>query len=232
MAENRRGKGNRLYFTRGQLVLLGGGFTLASVVIFVLGMLVGKSIEERKMIKPPEPAVKIPVKPGAGERDAAATAPKEELTFYETLTKSPPGDARADAKAKEVKASAAKSEPGEQGKAQGSKPDEKRPGRAPEAGVKTASAGTEKAEKKETGAVWTVQVNAFPDDRSAKLLVDRLKNKGYNAYMTEAHTKGKTWYRVRVGRYASREEAEKVEEILRSKESLPKAFATSRKLGG
>ena len=34
MAENRRGKENRFYFSRGQMVLLGGAFTLASLVIY------------------------------------------------------------------------------------------------------------------------------------------------------------------------------------------------------
>ena len=50
MAENRRGKENRFYFSRGQMVLLGGAFTLASLVIFFLGIFVGKGIEERKLV--------------------------------------------------------------------------------------------------------------------------------------------------------------------------------------
>ena len=37
MAENRRGKDNRFYFSRGQMVLLGGAFTLTAAIIFVLG---------------------------------------------------------------------------------------------------------------------------------------------------------------------------------------------------
>ena len=51
MAENRRGKDERFYFSRGQLVLLGGTFTFASIVIFFLGVVVGKGIEERRMVK-------------------------------------------------------------------------------------------------------------------------------------------------------------------------------------
>jgi cell division septation protein DedD len=71
-------------------------------------------------------------------------------------------------------------------------------------------------------------VNAFPDEKAARTWVDRLKDKGYNAYVTEAQNQGKHWYRVRVGRFSSREEAEKVEEALRKKENLVKSFATSR----
>jgi cell division septation protein DedD len=71
-------------------------------------------------------------------------------------------------------------------------------------------------------------VNAYPDERSAKQIVERLKNKGYNAYVSEVQNQGKTWYRVSVGRYTSRDEADKVLEALRSKENFPKAFVTSR----
>lgn len=49
--------------------------------------------------------------------------------------------------------------------------------------------------------------------------------------MTEVRNKGKTWYRVRVGRYSSREEAEKIEETLKIKENLPNAFATGKAEG-
>ena len=66
--------------------MLGGAFTLASVVIFLLGMMVGKSIEERKIAKKDEPLVKIPVKPAGAAGGAAAK--NDEITFYDTLAKS------------------------------------------------------------------------------------------------------------------------------------------------
>ncbi len=69
------------------------------------------------------------------------------------------------------------------------------------------------------GKVWRAQVNAFPDERSAKLLVDRLKNKGYNAYVNEVENRGKTWFRVSVGKYGSREEADKIVGALKDKEN-------------
>jgi cell division septation protein DedD len=78
----------------------------------------------------------------------------------------------------------------------------------------------------ESGKAWYVQVNAFPDEKSGKVSVDRLKNKGYNAHLMEARNKGKLWYRVRVGEFSSREEAERIADILKSKENFPKAFAT------
>ena len=56
----------------------------------------------------------------------------------------------------------------------------------------------------------------FPTISAAKQLVERLKNKGYNAYITELQNRGKPWYRVSVGKYSSREEADKVVESLKS----------------
>lgn len=229
MAENRRGRDNRFYFSRGQLILLGGAFALASAVIFMIGMLVGKGIEERKILKRDEPLVKIPVTPAPRESSAA---PKDEITFNDTVGKSPAAAALAQDSAKPAE-KIAKLDPKEKkapvkAEPAPAKPVEKKNenGRA-EQPAQTAQAA-ETAASKEAGKIWRAQVNAYPDERSAKLIVDRLRNKGYNAYVSEAQNKGRTWYRVSVGKYGSREEAEKMVEALRSKENFPKAFAASR----
>ncbi len=237
MAENRKGKENRFYFSRGQMVLLGAGFTLASVIIFVLGIFVGKGIEARKMFKPEEPLVKIPIQPGAQQSSSASTpAPKDEITFNDTLPKSSGAAAAAEKKpgAGKPVEKVARVEPRK------SLPLPKPEAPAPKAAEKKtekAALSGETARKPETGAnggskepgkTWRAQVNAFPDERSAKLAVDRLKIKGYNAYVTEVQNRGKTWYRVNVGKFSTRDEADKMVELLRAKENFPKAFAASR----
>ena len=230
MAENRRGKENRLYFTRGQMVLLGGAFTLTLVIIFFLGMFVGKGIEERKRTKQEEPLVKIPVKPSAKETGGTPAAQtKDEISFNDGLSKPPGGLAATEEKSKEVAPAekVTKAEPKET----------KLPAPATPAAKKVEMSAppaeaVKKAETTETAAdqskIWRVQVNAYPDERSAKLIVDRLKNKGYNAYATEVQNKGKTWFRVSVGKYGTREEADKVVEALKSKENFTKAFVSSK----
>ena len=224
MAENRRGKDGRFYFSRGQMVLLGAAFTLASVIIFVLGVFVGKGIEGRRLLKKEEPLVKIPIKPGAAE---SSTAPaKNEITFNDSLKQaaaaSLPEEPRAAAKPVErfAKAQATEAAAGVP-----AKKDEKA-ARSEETGKRTDSADT--ADSKDAGKFWRAQVNAFPDERSARMIVDRLKNKGYNAYVTEVQNRGRSWYRVNVGKYHSRDEADKMVELLRTKENYPKAFAASR----
>ena len=74
MAENRRGKDSRYYLSRGQMIILGGTFTLASIVVFLIGMMVGKELEERKLLKKDEPLVKMPVKPAGGAAGTSGDA--------------------------------------------------------------------------------------------------------------------------------------------------------------
>ncbi|HEY7555365.1 MAG TPA: SPOR domain-containing protein [Candidatus Binatia bacterium] len=218
MAENRREKDKRYYFTRGQMALLGGAFTLASIIIFALGMFVGKEIEARKTVQPEEPLVKVPVKPapqGAAGTEGAKS--KDDLTFYNTLTKTPEAKQAAETKAEEKKAE-------KTAKAAESRAEKAQAAAEPEIKAQAMESG----ETKTNDMGWSVQAHSYPDAKSATDLVDRLKNKGYNAFVTEANVKGKVWYRVRVGRFGSREEAEKTAAALRSNESLDKAFATRK----
>jgi cell division protein FtsN len=236
MAENRREKDKRYYFSRGQMMLLGGAFTLASVIIFGLGMFVGKEIEARKIARPEEPLVKVPVKPSP--RGAAGTESakrNDDLTFYNTLTKTPESKQAAETKAEEKEAektvrAAAKEKPqGHEETAARAKAAENLGEKSPAAAdPKIKAQATESAEAKTNGEGWTVQANSYPDPKSANDLVDRLKNKGYNAFVTEASVKGKVWYRVRIGRFGSREEADKTVAALKSNEDLGKAFATRK----
>ena len=217
MAEIRRERDKRYYFSRGQLVLLGGAFTLASVIIFFLGIVVGRGIEERKMTRPEEPLIKIPVNPSAQGKGAAGSA-RDELTFYDTLVESSPaGEPKPSEKpiqsAREVKTKG-REVPGPASLRAAEKPSREIP--------HDASAANSAAE---SGKAWYVQVNAFPDEKSGQIFVDKLRNKGYKAYLAEGRNQGQLWYRVRVGEFSSREEAERIAEILKSKENFPKAFA-------
>ena len=237
MAENRRGKDSRFYFSRGQMILLGAAFTFASLIIFILGVFVGKGIEGRKLLKKEEPLVRIPVKPGAAESSAApAPQPKNEITFNDSLPRSAAAAASAEEKPNVTKRveSVANAEVTE---ATGNLKNDARVAKAsdkksekialPEESPKKAEAAVP-AERKDQSKTWRAQVNAFPDERSAKQIVDRLKNKGYNAYVTEVQNQGRNWYRVSVGKYNSRDEADKMVELLRAKENYPKAFAATR----
>jgi DedD protein len=69
---------------------------------------------------------------------------------------------------------------------------------------------------------YTIQVSSFRSLEQASELKGRLGKKGYAAYVqaVELSDKG-TWYRVRIGNYRDKEGAERVASDLRSQESLP-----------
>jgi cell division septation protein DedD len=73
---------------------------------------------------------------------------------------------------------------------------------------------------------WSVQISAAPAKDIADTLVLRLKAKGYDGYVVTAAVKGQTYYRVRVGQFDSREEAESVRQSLARREGYRDAYLT------
>lgn len=55
---------------------------------------------------------------------------------------------------------------------------------------------------------FTVQVASYADEAEAQKTASELKNKGYSAFYVPANVKGKTWYRVSVGQFATQNEAQ------------------------
>ena len=251
MAENRKDNDGLYYFSKTQLVIVGTGFTATCVLIFLLGILIGQGVEERKLLKQEGPLVKVPLAPLApGSKQGSS---KDELTFYDTLAKAPSGSqpakelkaaekaAKADVKetkpelkeaqetkpaAKEIKI--AKSNGSQETPATAQKAKEKAGAenaaatevKKPATSQKTAEKEKTKTEPTTQEHVWTVQVNATPDERSAQKLVERLKQKGYDAYMVTTNQNGRDWYRVRAGRLPTRGQAQELLEDLQTKENL------------
>jgi hypothetical protein len=54
---------------------------------------------------------------------------------------------------------------------------------------------------------FTVQLSATDSENGAARMVDRLKKKGYSAYVVKAHVKGKLYYRVRCGKFETEAQA-------------------------
>ena len=69
-------------------------------------------------------------------------------------------------------------------------------------------------EKKESGkssapeAKYTVQLASLDEKNKAEKFIDDLAQRGYPAYFYEAKVKGKTYYRVRCGKFPTRKAAE------------------------
>ncbi|MDX9723937.1 MAG: SPOR domain-containing protein [Myxococcota bacterium] len=81
---------------------------------------------------------------------------------------------------------------------------------------------------KSEGSSFAVQVSAFQEQAVADGLARSLKRKGYQAQVSADEVPGKgVWYRVRVGTYSSREEAEKAKKNLANEHGY-QGFVTAR----
>jgi cell division septation protein DedD len=74
----------------------------------------------------------------------------------------------------------------------------------PPAGANTAAA---KKTAAASGPLYYVQVAAFNDRSLAEALADSFRKQGYTAVVSQRPTSTRTWYRVRLGGYATRDQA-------------------------
>ena len=139
MADHRKATESGLvYFNRRQLITVSSLFVAGFVVVFFLGVLIGQSVEEQKLLRTEGQAVRVPVGSNPPVDDP-------EFDFHKILTTPKP-------------------------------------------------------------TPWTVQVFASRSRAKADGLVESLRGQGYGAYAVSVELEGKTFYRVRVGRYGSRGE--------------------------
>lgn len=86
-------------------------------------------------------------------------------------------------------------------------PAEKKPVAAP---VSRQAAGATQGE-------YAVQISSWPGKTRADAIVNELSGKGFRAYVADGIVDGTTWYRVRVGNYATSAEASDAVSALRDK---------------
>ena len=242
MAENRKGNEAGLYYlSKVQLVLVTVGFAVTCLLVFLLGIVIGQGIEERKLLKQEEPLVKVPIQPSSPSAKSGQEAPgkDDQLTFYDTLGKGGGAPAKESPAEKAVKIKPTAEPPPEAKEVKTASIPPPEAASVPKKEIKAEKPAPEKVDaaskpteddkaKGDAARDWTVQVNAFPDERSAQRLADRLKQKGYDAYVTTANFNGRDWYRVRVGHYPTRAQAKQFVEQLQTKENFTKAIAVSK----
>ncbi len=83
-------------------------------------------------------------------------------------------------------------------------------------------------ESSRRGPVWTVQVASLNQTRDATGIAEKLKEKGYDAYVVAAEVRSKLWHRVRVGQGIDLSEAFELRTKLRAKENFDQAFIALR----
>lgn len=202
-----------------QLVFLFMAATVVSVVIFLCGVMVGRGVRPQAAAaadfgpstSAEEPARTEPASPPTpGNRTPSASAspagaPPEPAEggggYFDDLTKAEAGKAEAVAPPVERRAEKAPARP--------EKPSEPPPA-APAAEPPSAV----------TGGGFAVQIAALRDRSEADAIVKRLATKGYQAFVVNPVPGKPPVYRVQVGRFADRGEAEKVAARLKSEEQF------------
>jgi septal ring-binding cell division protein DamX len=200
-----------------QLVFLFMAVTVVSVVIFLCGVLVGRGVRaERGTVAentgitsvaettpqplPPTPAA-APAPAGSDPRTAAPPPAVDDLSYFNRLEKEK-------APQEQLKAAVEKREP------RAAPP----PPPPPKEPVRTASADASSAEP--PGQGYAVQIAALNVRDEADAIAKRLSSKGYAAYVIAPATGSPVIYRVRIGKFTSRREAESMAAKLKKEEQL------------
>jgi cell division septation protein DedD len=207
-----------------QLVFLFMATTVISVVIFLCGVLVGRSVGPESAADQPidssaANAAPTPTgtEPAAGQpSEPPAPVPETELTYHERLLQNKPGE-----EPKKRAESAAPPKPDAPVTTQ-QKPETPR-AVAPPQTVKPAAKPTPTAGDVPTSGrpgTWVIQVQALQNRAAAGAIVKRLIAKGYPAFVPQPAAGGPVMYRVQIGRFSDRAEAERVARRLEKEEQF------------
>jgi DedD protein len=213
-----------------QLVFLFMAATVVSVVIFLCGVLVGRGVRaERAAVTdvasatavvettPQQPAGPPAPTPAGSDPTVAAPPPPaaDDLTYFNRLEKSKPvaEELKPQPPARGDATPGRRSPLNEAPRVAASK------GAVPAA---TAPAGTSSGgtAAEPSGQGYAVQIAALNVRTEAEAIVKRLSSKGYAAYVLTPATGSPSVYRVRVGKFPTRREAESVAARLQKEEQF------------
>ena len=196
-----------------QLVFLFMATTVVSVVIFLCGVLVGRGVNTERpsdataamaMAAPaPESSPVADTGPPAAEPPVPAGDADDDYTYAKRLEsdKPPVEKLRPETDATTRPAAAERA----------------RPARSAD---KSAEKPAETAAPSARPGVWVVQLVALKDRSAASAIVSRLSAKGYPAFVVSPAAGAPSIYRVQVGRYDDRREAEQVARRLEKEEQF------------
>jgi cell division septation protein DedD len=213
-----------------QLVFLFMAATVVSVVIFLCGVLVGRGVQAGRGSEagtaefgaPSEPAPQpaassaTPVPTGSDPTTAAAAPPAvDDLSYFNRLQASNPSPEKLNAPGPSAAAPQARP-PAPAARAVTPSP-EQEPARA---------AGRETAGSREAGVAdargtgYAVQIAALNIRSEADAIARRMAAKGYAAYVVNPASGTPQIYRVRIGTFGSRREAETIATKLEKEEQF------------
>lgn len=223
-----------------QLVFLFMAATVVSVVIFLCGVLVGRGVRADRVVADssvagsadptPAPPPSTPAQPPAGSDPTTAQPPpptSEDLSYFNRLEKETPAQEQLKQPPAEHKAPSTPREAAATiGKAPAPRAVEK-PTREIERSAPKETAPALKDPAKvaaeaapPTGDGFAVQIAALNVRSEADAIAKRLSSKGYSAYVMSPANGTPSVYRVRVGKFPTRREAESIAARLQKEEQF------------
>ena len=205
-----------------QLVFFFMAAVAIAVVVFLCGVMVGRGVHDATLAAS---GTSIISRPGPDRSTQSAVAPadvREELDYPQRL-EADEAEARLEGQASSPETLVAsvtkKTEPKQSPSPFSESTRTSRPAtRAPARSNAGASRPSEPTMIGSERGAFTIQVVALKTEEAAQSLVNRLKEARYRAYLEPGGSAG--LYRVRVGRFESRAEAEQVSAKLRDVEKF------------
>ncbi len=196
-----------------QLVFLFMAVTVVSVVIFLCGVLVGRGVRAERGLEAAALEAALPVADAPSMGPAAPTnAPStanEKLTYPDRLSGSKPVAEPLTAPRSSSPAGAASASP----------PPAASPAQTTSA-TTASSASSPSLPAEPAGLGFAIQVTALRERAEAESLVRRLSGKGYSAYVVPPASGTPAVYRVRVGKFKERRDAEAAAARLQQEEQF------------
>jgi cell division septation protein DedD len=205
-------EGGKLEISFASVLLLAAATLVASGVVFLLGIYVGKGIVESRMAQEAR-VVRLPV-PTPG---AAGKSDEVDVTFWDKLAKGEATVAPAPAPTATAIETPVRVVPAMATPAPTPRPTEKKVESSPIPPPRPTSPPAVE------GGAFQVQVNAMADRNRADELVRDLKGLGYSAFVSSARVADKTLYRVRIAGFPSADAAKQAVTRLRD-QGYPNAF--------
>ncbi len=219
------------YFSRSQLAALAALFILTSGTSGYLGVVTGQKIGARRAAALALAPARRPVlaymtaeaAPAAASGDTVAAPSADTNSDAKRIDTT--RSAQAGRKPQPIQVARAPSPDGDAGTAMAKRAVAHTPAKVPQADVaEDKPAVTPAATQEPSTHIWSVQIASTQDEKIALQLQDKIKNQGYDAFIVEADVNSARWYRVRVGRFGAKQEAEATRQVLQSKANIRSAF--------
>jgi septal ring-binding cell division protein DamX len=208
-----------------QVVFLFMVTTVVSVMIFLCGVLVGRGVradrgtevDSAPIAEASTPGTPVTATPPASTSTAEVSPPKE--------APAPPAQDelsyQADLQGKGKGKGAAALKPQEQAPAQSSPaPSTPEPAPAPAPKVEAAPQGAADVPTAGRSGTWVLQITALENRGAANAMARRFISKGYPAFVFPPPAGTPQIFRVQIGKYSDRREAEQVARRLEKEEKL------------